>query len=65
MPFRADGCALIVNSPYGKLMELSFPMAYLMAQITDGILAEASFNLADEDAGTNERITVRIRIERI
>lgn len=65
MPFNADGCAMVIDSPHGRLLHLSFPMMYLMAQLNDGILAEATFNLVDEFEETSERIVVRIRVEKV
>ncbi len=46
-------------------MELSFPMMYCMAMINGGILTEATFNLADEEMQESERITIRIRVEKV
>lgn len=66
MELNADNCELVIDSSnMGRLMVLSFPMAYLMAAMNDGILSEMSFNLTDEEAGTTERIRAQLRLERI
>src|SRR3546814_17857039 len=40
MPFNADGCAMVIDSPQGRLLHFSIPMMYLMAQLNDGFLTE-------------------------
>jgi hypothetical protein len=66
MILNADNCELVIDSTdCGRLLVLSFPMAYLMAAANDGILSEMAFNLIDEEAGTSERIRAQLRFERI
>lgn len=65
MELHADGCILAIDSPAGKLMHLSFEMAYLMALMNDGILVQAAFWLHDEESEEAVRKHIRIRIEEI
>lgn len=65
MQLIADNCELIVKSAFGPLLQLDFPMVYFTAQLNDGILLEASFDVIDEELGTRERKSIRIRVEEI
>jgi len=61
---NGDNCEIVIDSTdCGRLLVLSFQMAYLMAAMNDGILVESSFNLVDEEMGTVTRKRVRIRLE--
>lgn len=65
MTLVADNCEIVIDSDGGRLMVLSFQMAYLIAAVNDGILAEVSFDLTDEDTGKKQNIRAQLRLDKV